>query len=320
MKLAVIALGGNALIRDKGHRSPADQKRSLLRPANSMLKLLKRGYKIIVTHGNGPQVGDLWDAEREKENPMPLHECVRQTQVDIGKYIESVFRGVRPEISIRTVITHVRVDKNDIAFSNPAKGIGRYFEAPIDMKMLSKLESSGSSIRFFEEDGYREVVASPRPEEILEVDEIRKALLENDVVIACGGGGIPVFKDSTPARAVVDKDLASERLASAIGADCLIILTGTGGVALDFDASKKEQDYLDCLNVGDAEKLLKQGYFEEGTIEPKVAAAVSFFNENGKETHIGSINGDLDAILLGREGTIIGKGKTALASGKPVTL
>ena len=320
MKLVVVALGGNALIREKGKRSPEEQKKNLLDPAKRLAAIVKRGHKLIITHGNGPQVGDIWDAERKKPNPKPLHECVEQTQRDIGSHIGYAFRKAMPDIKLETIITHVRVDKNDIAFSKPTKGVGKFFQPPIDMNVLSKLEKSGSAIKYVPERGYREVVASPEPEEVLELDNIRKALFEEDVVVACGGGGIPLFKDGSPARAVVDKDLATERLATAIGADCLAILTKAGGVALDYDRRRAEQDYLSRLNLKDAKKLVGSGYFETGTILPKVRAAVRFAEETGNDAQIGSIDGDLGAIFLGKEGTTIGKGKTVLASGKVPTI
>lgn len=320
MKLAAIALGGNALIRDNRCCSPKDQKNNLLRPAKKILKFVGRNNKAIVTHGNGPQVGKIWDDERKKESPMPLHECVEQTQKDIGKYIEYAFRAHDPDVKITTIITHVRVEKNDPAFASPTKGIGEFFQPPVDMDLLAKLEESGSAISYYDEKGYREVVASPMPKSVIEIDGIRRELLANDVVVACGGGGIPLFKDSTPARAVVDKDLASGRLASRIGADFFVILTNTGGVALDFNRGREEQDYLAYLNCEDAKGLLEKNYFESGTIMPKVMAAARFVDETGNGAHIGNIDGDIDAILMGKEGTTVGKGKTRLRSGKPVKL
>ena len=320
MKLAVVALGGNALIKDKKCCSPEDQKKNLLKPTKNILSLVERGHKIIITHGNGPQVGKIWDDERGKTNPKPLYECVEQTQKEIGSYIEYACRKNNPKIKIKTIITHVRVEKDDPAFSDPTKGIGEFIKPPIDMDELKKLEESGSAIKFFDEKGYREVVASPDPKSILEIDEIRKELLGNDIIVACGGGGIPVFKDSSPAKAVVDKDLASERLASVIGAECLVTLTRSEGVALDFDRSKEKQNFLSYLNVEDAKKFLAKDYFEEGTIEPKVRAATRFVDNTGHDAQIGSLDGDFGAILMGKEGTTIGKGKTVLKIGKDLSI
>ena len=320
MKLAVVALGGNALVRNANRRSAAEQKKNLEHPVSNIQKILKRGYKVIITHGNGPQVGDMWDAERGKENSKALHECVKQTQIDIGSYIESAFKKKNPKIKIQTIITHVRVNKNDIAFSKPTKGIGKFFEPPIELDLLSKIEESGSAIRYIEGKGYREVVASPDPQYVLEIDRIRDALWEKDAVVACGGGGIPVFKDGSPARAVIDKDLATERLASKIGTDVFVILTKTDGIAQDYDRSLRKQNYLASLNIDDANKLLRTNYFESGTIRPKALAAARFVERTGNTAYIGRIDGDLGAIILGKQGTAIGKAKSVLRSGKPATI
>lgn len=277
----VIALGGNAL----GSNLP-EQMTAVKQTAKAIADLIEDGHDLVITHGNGPQVGMLQQAmteltrsDPEKYIPCPLSVCVAMSQGYIGYDLQNALReelldrGISKGVS--TVLTQVEVDRNDPAFQNPTKPIGAFMTGEEAERMkrergYSIIEDSGR--------GYRRVVASPMPRAIVEIESIRDMVEAGLVVIACGGGGIPVFRTEghhlKGAAAVIDKDFASALLADMLGADRLIILTAVEKVCVDF--GKASQRELDCMTVSEAEKYIAEEQFAKGSMLPKVEAAMQF--------------------------------------------
>lgn len=277
----VIALGGNAL----GSNLP-EQMTAVKQTAKAIADLIEDGHDLVITHGNGPQVGMLQQAmteltrsDPEKYIPCPLSVCVAMSQGYIGYDLQNALReelldrGISKGVS--TVLTQVEVDRNDPAFQNPTKPIGAFMTGEEAERMkrergYSIIEDSGR--------GYRRVVASPMPRAIVEIESIRDMVEAGLVVIACGGGGIPVFRTEghhlKGAAAVIDKDFASALLADMLGADRLIILTAVEKVCVDF--GKATQRELDCMTVSEAEKYIAEEQFAKGSMLPKVEAAMQF--------------------------------------------
>lgn len=295
-KLAVVALGGNALLRNNQLGTVEEQEANATATLKQMLFLIKDGYDLVITHGNGPQVGSLLmqnDAGEELHGipQMPLNICVAETQGEIGFMIERMFRNIlienKMDKAILTLVTQVVVDEYDPAFENPTKRIGRTYTKKQADKMTTEKgwvfkESSKS------EDGWRRVVASPMPKEIFNRDTIGRIARQGAIVIAGGGGGIPVYKDSEgkvrTVDAVIDKDFASSLLASRIGADEFYILTDVPYVYKDYGMETEEK--LEFLNNKDAQNLLDSGEFGEGSMGPKVRAALYFINHGGDKSVI----------------------------------
>ena len=295
-KLAVVALGGNALLRDNQIGTIEEQEANVTATLKHMLYLIEDGYDLVITHGNGPQVGSLLmqnDAGEELHGipQMPLNICVAATQGEIGFMIERMLRNILIEKgldkAILTLVTQVVVDEDDPAFKNPTKRVGRsYSKDQADKMAVEKgwifKESSKS------EGTWRRVVASPMPKEIFNRDTIGKIAREGAIVIAGGGGGIPVYKDSEDkvrtVDAVIDKDFASSLLASRIGADEFYILTDVPFVYKNF--GKEDEEQLEFLNNKDAQELLDSGVFGEGSMGPKVRAALYFINHGGDKSVI----------------------------------
>ncbi len=277
----VIALGGNAL----GSNLP-EQMTAVKQTAKAIADLIEEGHDIVITHGNGPQVGmlqkamaELTRSDPEKYIPCPLSVCVAMSQGYIGYDLQNSLReelldrGITKGVS--TVLTQVEVDRDDPAFQYPTKPIGAFMTAEEAEKMkrergYSVIEDSGR--------GYRRVVASPMPRAIVEIESIRDMLEAGLVVIACGGGGIPVFRTGghhlKGAAAVIDKDFASALLADMLDADRLIILTAVEKVCIDF--GKAAQRELDCMTVSEAEEYIAEEQFAKGSMLPKVEAAMRF--------------------------------------------
>jgi carbamate kinase len=295
MATVVIALGGNALLKS-GKKFTEEQELRNAREACRHVKEISRlGYKIVLTHGNGPQVGDILlqqHCARGRVPEMSLDVCGAQTQGEIGYMLQSSLRPLvrKPVI---TVLTQVIVDRKDPAFSNPSKFIGPFFPKP------------GPGLKKDSNRGYRKVVPSPDPKEIVEYKEIQKLVGEGFIVIACGGGGIPVFK--TPhgylgAEAVIDKDLASERLATSLRAETLLILTDVECAYQDYGT--KKQKPLRILSLKEVERLYKQDQFPPGSMGPKILAATRFIRHGGKRAIITS-PGKAVLALKGKAGTEI---------------
>ena len=284
-KRIVVALGGNAILTDDA--SEKAQKAAIRSTCKKLVKLTDHGNELIISHGNGPQVGNLLlqqQAADSLKNPaMPLDTCVAMTQGSIGYWLQNEMSKVLYENGInRTVVslvTQVCVDANDAAFSNPSKPIG-----PFLTKEESELAGEKDSCIYKEDSGrgYRKVVASPKPVEIVECHAIKK-LIENKIItISCGGGGVPVILTENGyegVEAVIDKDLASEKLAEMVDADQLIILTGVDNVYINFN--KPNQEKLTRVKVSELRKYIAEGQFAKGSMLPKIEAAIAFVETSG---------------------------------------
>lgn len=300
--IMLVALGGNALIR-KGERGTIEEQfRNLAVPVGQIARLSKK-YRVIITHGNGPQVGDLLlQQECCPEVPRhPLEILVAQTQGQIGYMIESTLDNELTELSgeheslIVTVLTYVLVDERDPAFSRPSKPIGPVFDEKLGLQLPYPTVKT--------HEGIRRVVASPRPITIIEKREIKRLIDMEFIVIACGGGGIPVIRHERAFQgidAVIDKDLASAKLAEEVGADVLVIATDVEGAALSYGTP--EERFLRRMTVEEGEDYLAKGYFPAGSMGPKIEAAVQFMKAGGKRAVICSID-SIEAALAGNAGT-----------------
>jgi len=294
-KIAVVALGGNALLRGNEVGTIQQQEKNTYETCLHLIKLIKDGYEIVITHGNGPQVGNIMlrneAGYKEYKIPqMPLDICVADSQGGIGYMIERQIQNVLREFKIRknvvTVITQVLVDKNDKAFVDPTKPVGRFY-----LKEEAELLARSGGFLFKEDSrkrGWRRVVPSPGPIDILNKKVIRDLVKRKNIVIAAGGGGVPVYRDEKKnlvgVEAVIDKDLASSLLAKEIGAEAFYILTDVPNVYLNFH--KPNQSKLEKINVTEAEKYLEAGEFADGSMGPKILAAIQFVKNGGKETII----------------------------------
>ncbi|MDD3796206.1 MAG: carbamate kinase [Lachnospiraceae bacterium] len=308
-KRIVVALGGNAL-----GNTLEEQMRAVKRTSKALCALIEEGHQVVVVHGNGPQVGMITNAMNAltREDPdqpnMPLSMCVAMSQSYIGYDLQNALREeLRNRGFLRTpvvtVVTQVRVDQNDPGFQNPTKPIGKF---------LSKEEADKQAAKYghiFKEDsgrGYRRVVASPPPLEIVELDAIHSLVDAGKIVIACGGGGIPVYLNGNHLRGascVIDKDATSCLLAKEIDADMLIILTAVEKVAINF--GKETVQWLDSLTPDQARTYIEEGQFAPGSMLPKVQAAVDFAESKpGREALITLLEKAHEGIC-GKTGTII---------------
>jgi carbamate kinase len=300
----LIALGGNALIRKGEEGAISDQLENLRAPLSQIARL-SREYRIVITHGNGPQVGHLLlQQECCPSLPrLPLEILVAQTQGQIGYMIESTLDnelmelGLDGEQLLISVLSYVVVDENDPAFGNPTKPIGPAFS-----------ESQAAALPYptvWTPKGHRRVVASPKPLSIVEKREIRKLIQMGFLVIACGGGGIPVVRERRGFHgvdAVIDKDLASAVLAREVEAEMLVIATDVPGAALSF--GRPGQRFLDRLTPAQAARHMEQGEFPEGSMKPKVQAACDFVGQTGRGAVICAI-GDIERAIWGQAGTLV---------------
>ncbi len=309
-KRIVIALGGNAL----GKNLP-EQMEAVKHTARAIVDLIEQGNEVVVAHGNGPQVGMIQEAmtqltrsDPEKYIPCPLSVCVAMSQGYIGYDLQNALReemldrGI--DVGAATVLTQVEVDPEDPAFANPTKPIGAFMTREEADRMIAErgydvIEDAGR--------GYRRVVASPRPVGIVELDTIRSLVETNHVVIACGGGGIPVFHTEghhlKGAAAVIDKDFAAARLAEQLDADFLVILTAVEKVAVNF--GKPDQQWLDELTPETAARYIEEGQFAPGSMLPKVEAALAFAQSGaGRSSLITLLDRAADGIA-GKTGTIV---------------
>ena len=309
-KRIVVALGGNAL----GNNLP-EQMAAVKQTAKAIADLIEGGNEVIVAHGNGPQVGmiqaamtELTRSNPEKYIPCPLSVCVAMSQGYIGYDLQNALReelldrGINKGVA--TVLTQVEVDPEDPAFKNPTKPIGSFMTKEEADKMVAErgyqvVEDAGR--------GYRRVVASPRPQAVVELDTIRALVDSDHIVVACGGGGIPVFKTEghhlKGAAAVIDKDFASEVLAEQLDADYLIILTAVEKAAINF--GKPEQKWLDNISVAEAAQYCAEGHFAPGSMLPKVQAAMRFAESKpGRRALITLLEKARDGID-GKTGTVV---------------
>ncbi|MDD3339087.1 MAG: carbamate kinase [Lachnospiraceae bacterium] len=308
-KRIVIALGGNAL----GNTLP-EQMIAVKSTAKALCDLIEEGHQVVVVHGNGPQVGMINNAmaalSREDENQpnTPLSVCVAMSQAYIGYDLQNALREeLRNRGFVRTpvvtVVTQVRVDENDPAFENPSKPIGRFLTKEVAEEQAKKYghimkEDSGR--------GYRRVVASPKPQEIVELDAINSLVDAGKIVITCGGGGIPVYLNKNHLKgcsAVIDKDFASCLLAKDLDADLLIILTAVEKVAINY--GKENQEDLSDLTVEQAQKYADEGQFAPGSMLPKVQAAMDFASSKPGRTAMITLLEKAKEGIKGQTGTII---------------
>ena len=309
-KRIVIALGGNAL----GNNLP-EQMEAVKHTARAIVDLIEQGNEVVVAHGNGPQVGMIQEAmtqltrsNPEKYIPCPLSVCVAMSQGYIGYDLQNALREEMLDRGIdkgaATVLTQVEVDPADPAFANPTKPIGAFMTREEADRMI---EERGYNVVEDAGRGYRRVVASPKPAGIVELDTIRSLVETNHVVIACGGGGIPVFKTEgnhlKGAAAVIDKDFAAAKLAEQLDADFLVILTAVEKVAVNF--GKPDQRWLDELTPADVERYVAEGQFAPGSMLPKVQAALAFAQSGaGRSSLITLLERASDGIA-GKTGTIV---------------
>jgi len=279
-KRIVVALGGNAILSDDA--SEKAQKLAIRSTCQKLVKLTTDGNQLIISHGNGPQVGNLLLQQQAADSPknpaMPIDTCVAMTQGSIGYWMQNEMSKVLYENGMKrtvvSLVTQVCVDKKDAAFSNPSKPIG-----PFLTKEEAEVASEKDSCIYKEDSGrgYRKVVPSPKPVGIVEYDAVVK-LIENDIItISCGGGGVPVVLTENGyegVEAVIDKDLASEKLAELVGADQFIILTGVDNVYVNFN--KPNQEKLTKVTVSELKKYIAEEQFAKGSMLPKIEAAIAF--------------------------------------------
>lgn len=307
-KRIVIALGGNAL----GNTLP-EQMAAVKKTAKAVADLIEEGHEIILSHGNGPQVGMINVAmgEMHKADPemsvIPMSVCVAMSQGYIGYDLQNSLREELLDRGINkpvvTIISQVRVDEHDEAFDHPTKPIGRF----MTKEEADEVVKNGYKVAEDSGRGYRRVVASPKPVEIMELDTVRALTEAGQVVIAAGGGGIPVVNSEgnhlRGVGAVIDKDFSAALLARDVGADTLIILTAVEKVAVNF--GKPDERWLDRITVDEARNLAGEGEFGKGSMEPKVLAAAEFASsKKGREALITLLSKAKDGIE-GRTGTII---------------
>lgn len=289
----VVALGGNALTGKDRKASIEEQFLSTHNTVKAIVKMIKNGWNVVITHGNAPQIGAL--LLQQKISPMPLHVLGALTQGQIGYMIQQCLlnefkrQGIRREVA--TIITQVLVDENDEAFKNPTKPIGPIYSKEEAKKMEDKYTMGEV------EGGWRILVASPKPISIIEAGIIKKLIEEGIIVIAAGGGGVPVVaRDGMlyGKDAVIDKDLASQKLANEIGADILLILTDVEYVYLNY--GKENEKAIKEASIEEMETYYKEGHFPAGSMGPKVKASINFIKNGGKEAIITSINKAWEAL------------------------
>ena len=306
-KKIVLALGGNALGDDL-----AGQMKAVKQTAQAIVDLIAQGHQVVVTHGNGPQVGMInlafeAAAKTEAHTPMlPMSVCVALSQGYIGYDLQNALReellSRNMPVPVATIITQVEVDANDPAFSNPTKPIGSFFTK----EEAEQLTRKGYTLKEDAGRGYRRVVASPMPVDIVEKETVKALMDAHHVVITAGGGGIPVIREGNHLRgasAVIDKDWASARLAAMIDADMLIILTAVEKVAINF--GKPNEQWLDKLTLGDAERFIAEGHFAKGSMLPKVEAAASFARSRPGRKALITVLSKAKEGIEGKTGTVI---------------
>ena len=309
-RTVVVALGGNAILKPKEKGTAKEQLENVRKTSRYLVELMQEGYQIVVTHGNGPQIGGILLKNELSASilpSMPLDICGAQSQGMIGYMLQQSIRNELAEANLQvpvvSLVTQTIVDPNDKAFMNPSKPIGSFYPLAKAKELQaekgwSMIEDSGR--------GYRRVVPSPAPREIVEHDTIRTLLEEGTVVIAAGGGGIPVVHEEDGQLrgivAVVDKDLTAQIIACETRAQILLMLTNVEKVALNF--GKTNQIDIDTLSIEDAELYLRKGEFGIGSMAPKVEAAIRFIKSGGEKAIITSLELCKEAIE-GKAGTVI---------------
>jgi carbamate kinase len=310
-KKVLVALGGNAILRHKEKGTAEEQFENVRRTCGTLADLVREGYRIAITHGNGPQVGDILLKNEMAKNslpPMPLDVCGAESQGMIGymlqQSLQNELRRLKLDLCVATVITQTLVDQKDPAFQNPTKPIGPFYTALEASKLRQEkdwtnINDSGR--------GYRRVVPSPDPKFIVESFAVKQLFSEGVLVIACGGGGIPVVlrgEDGTfrGVEAVIDKDHTAATLATSIGAEVLLILTDVDGVFLNY--GKPDQKEIARMTLEEAKSYLAEGHFAPGSMRPKIESAIKFVESGGEKTIITSIEKAKEA-LEGKAGTVV---------------
>lgn len=312
-RVIVVAIGGNSLISDSSKVTVKDQLEAARNTSEHIAKLIKSGWRVVITHGNGPQVGYILRRAEIASNELhtvPLDSCVADTEGAIGYQLQMSLRNELKKLNIEkkivTVVTQVEVKDDDPSFDNPSKPIGSFMSEDVAREHEKKdgwhiIEDAGR--------GWRRVVPSPKPVKIVELDVIKDLLEDDVVVIAAGGGGIPVVEDESGKlsgrEAVIDKDLASSLLAKEIKADAFLISTAVNKVSINY--KKENERQLDTLTIEEAEKYMKEGEFGKGSMLPKIMAVVDYVSSTSGMGVITSPEYIKDAVE-GREGTRIIKG------------
>ena len=306
--MAIVAAGGNALLPP--NRNGEDvQSVNIAKLCRALMVLINKGYELVITHGNGPHVGNILiqnEAARKRVPSQPLDVCVAQSQAQIGYLFQQTLGNLFKRNSIDkkavSVVSQVLVRRNDRGFKNPTKPIGPYYSKTRSKELMRK---HGWKMVFDNRGGYRRIVPSPKPIDIIEKDMIRDIVKSRDVPIAVGGGGIPVIRSNGNLKgveAVVDKDLASCLLGLMLGAELMVMVTDVEMVAIDF--GKPEQRDLERTSLKDAKRYLKEGHFPPGNMGPKMEAAIEFLEGGGRKVIITSID-SLARSLKGRGGTTV---------------
>lgn len=304
MKKIVIALGGNALIRQNEIGKFEQQLQNVRTTCKEIAEAVKKHYNVVITHGNGPQVGNLEIQMRKAKNIvpiMPLDVEGAMTQAQIGYMIQQSLHEFLPQKKTATIITQMLVEENDAAFNTPSKPIGPSYSK----KEAITLHKKGTKLVFQKGKGFRKVVASPMPKKIIELETIKELIKRRNIVICCGGGGIPVIKKENKLQgveAVIDKDHASQLLANALNIDLLVILTDTEFVKINYGTTQEKN--LHKIKSKLLKNYLLHGQFEEGSMKPKIEAALDFLHKGGRKAIITSLNKLLPA-LKEETGTII---------------
>lgn len=308
--LAVVAVGGNALIKDKAHQTVQDQYEAAVETMVHIVGMIEMGWDVVVTHGNGPQVGFILrrsELASHELHEVPLDYCGADTQGAIGYMFQQILHNKFLDKSLDknavTVVTQTIVDREDPAFKNPTKPIGSFME---EAQAREKIKTEGWTMVEDAGRGWRRVVPSPIPQRIVEVDAIQSLIRAGFVVVAVGGGGIPVIE--TPdgnlvgVEAVIDKDFGSSILASMIDADLFLISTAVEKVAINFN--KPDQKWLDKLTTSEAKQYIEEGHFAKGSMLPKIQAILKFMELGGRQALITDPEHIMEA-LQGKTGTWI---------------
>lgn len=311
-KLIVIAIGGNSLIEDNKHVTVKSQYDAALKTASHIARLIEEGNRVVIAHGNGPQVGYILrraEIASEELHTVPLDSCVADTQGAIGYQLQMALgnqlskKGIK--VNIATVVTQVEVNKDDPSFNKPTKPIGSFMSKEV---ALEHKEKNGWNVVEDAGRGWRRVVASPKPVSIIELDTISTLLKDGVVVIAAGGGGIPVVRNEdgtlTGKEAVIDKDLAASMLAKSLNADMFVISTAVPKVCLNY--GKPNEKRLDNITPEEAKEYINEGHFAPGSMLPKIQAACDYVETTGGVGIITDPEHLYDAVY-GEEGTKITK-------------
>ena len=299
MSRIVIAFGGNAL-----GNNPKEQQALIKKAVKNVVPLVKQGHEIIINHGNGPQVGIInlafEDSYENEDIPyMPFPECTAMSQGYIGYHLQKGLRDVLEEEGINkkivTLVTQVIVDKNDPSFKNPTKPVGPFYTKRMAEKLMAE-----SGEKYVEDAGrgYRKVVASPKPLEIVEIETIKDLVSTGHIVIAGGGGGVPIYKqnEAKGANAVIDKDLVSSLMAQNLNADMLIILTNVKQAELNYNTPDAKK--VGSISLEEAKKYIDEGHFAKGSMLPKIQAAINFVEATGNHAVITALTNLENAIEL----------------------